>query len=125
MKKIELEFLINCSPKLLYTLLSTPTGLAEWFADKVDERHDVFTFHWDGSEEKARMVAMRENEYVKYLWLNGEEDEEHYFEFKITVDDLTNDVALIIVDHCPAGEEKETELLWERQVHDLMHSIGA
>ena len=62
---------------------------------------------------------------MKYLWLNDDEDEEHYFEFKITVDDLTNDVALIVVDHCPAGEEKETELLWERQVHDLMHSIGA
>ena len=123
MKKIELEFLIHCSPKLLYTLVSTPTGLAEWFADKVDERHGDFTFHWEDAEEKARMISSKENEYVRYQWLNGEDD--HFFEFKITVDDLTNDVALIIVDQCEEGEEKETQLLWERQVHDLMHSIGA
>lgn len=124
MKKIELEFLIHCSPRLLYSLLSTPTGLAEWFADKVDERHGEYTFHWDGSDEKARMVSSKENEYIRYQWMNGDDDE-HYFEFKITVDDLTNDVALIITDFCEAGEEKETELLWDRQVHDLMHSIGA
>lgn len=124
MKKIELEFLIHCSPRLLYTLISTPTGLAEWFADKVDERNGEFTFHWDGSDEKARMVASKENEYVRYQWLDGEKEGEH-FEFKITVDELTNDVALIIIDTCEEGEEKETELLWDRQVHDLMHSIGA
>lgn len=118
-----MEFLINCSPKLLYTLLSTATGLAEWFADKVDERNGEFTFHWDDSTEKAKLVTTRENEYVRYLWLNDEED--HYFEFKITVDDLTNDVALIITDSCEEGEEKETQLLWDRQIHDLMHSIGA
>lgn len=125
MKKIELEFLINCSPKLLYSLLSTPTGLAEWFADKVDERHDEYTFHWDGSEEKAKMVSAKENEFIRYQWINEDENEEHEFEFKITVDDLTNDVALIVIDYCEEGEEKETELLWERQVHDLKHSIGA
>jgi len=124
MKKVEMEFLINCSPKLLFGLLSTPTGLAEWFADKVDERNDEYTFHWDGSEEKARMITSRENEFVRYQWLNDEE-EDHFFEFKITVDDLTNDVALIVTDYCEEGEEKETELLWDRQVHDLMHSIGA
>ena len=124
MKKIELEFLIHCSPRLLYSLLSTPTGLAEWFADKVDERHGEYTFHWDGSDEKARLVSSKENEYIRYQWL-ADEGEERYFEFKIQIDDLTNDVALLITDFCDAGEEKETELLWDRQVHDLMHSIGA
>jgi len=124
MKKIELEFLMHCSPRLLFSLLSTPTGLSEWFADKVDERHGEYTFHWDGSDEKARVVSSKDNEYIRYQWINDEE-EDHFFEFRIEIDDLTNDLALIVIDHCEPGEEKETEQLWERQVHDLMHSIGA
>ena len=33
-----LEFPVRCSPSILYEFLSTPAGLAEWFADKADER---------------------------------------------------------------------------------------
>ncbi|MFN9981253.1 MAG: START-like domain-containing protein, partial [bacterium] len=33
-----LEFPVRCSPTILYDFLSTPAGLSEWFADKVDER---------------------------------------------------------------------------------------
>ena len=37
-----LEFPVRCSPSILYEFLSTPAGLQEWFADKVDERDNVF-----------------------------------------------------------------------------------
>jgi len=33
-----LEYPVRCSPAILYGFLSTPAGLGEWFADKVDER---------------------------------------------------------------------------------------
>ncbi len=124
MKKLELEYLIHCSPKLLYTMLSTPTGLAEWFADKVDERNGHFSFHWDGSDQNATLVASRENELVRFHW-DDEENDDRYFEFRIVVDSLTNDVALIVTDFCEEGEEEETKLLWEHQINDLKHSIGA
>lgn len=123
MKKVELEFLINCSPKLLYSLLSTPSGLAEWFADRVNERNGEYTFQWGSSDEKATLIAFKEPEFVRYQWDYA--DEGNYFELRITVDELTNDVALLVTDHCEPGEEKETEQLWERQIQDLMHSIGA
>ena len=39
-----LEFPIRCSPNILYDFLSTPVGLQEWFADKVDQRDNTFYF---------------------------------------------------------------------------------
>lgn len=105
-------------------MLSTPTGLAEWFADKVDERNGHFSFHWDGSDQSASLVSFRENEWVKFQW-DDEDDEELYFEFRIVVDAITNDVALIVTDFCEENEEEETRLLWEHQINDLKHTIGA
>jgi hypothetical protein len=105
-------------------MLSTPTGLAEWFADKVDERNGHFSFHWDGSDQSAELVSFKENEWVKFQW-DDEDDEDLYFEFRIVVDAITNDVALIVTDFCEEDEEAETRLLWEHQINDLKHSIGA
>ena len=39
-----LEFPVRCSPPILFEFLSTPAGLGEWFADKVDERDNIFYF---------------------------------------------------------------------------------
>jgi hypothetical protein len=43
--KYTLEYPVRCSPGILYEFLSTPSGLQEWFADKVDESEGVFSFH--------------------------------------------------------------------------------
>ena len=48
-----LEYPVRCSPGILYEFLSTPAGLQEWFADKVDERDGVYSFSWNGSTDKA------------------------------------------------------------------------
>ena len=47
---------------MLYPYFSTASGLAQWFADDVNINEDkVFTFLWDGDENKARMVSSRTN----------------------------------------------------------------
>ena len=51
-----LEFPVRCSPTILYDFLSTPAGLSEWFADKVDERDGIFYFGWDGNVEQAEVI---------------------------------------------------------------------
>ena len=43
-KKFVLEYTINSSPKVLFNRLSTPGGLAEWFADDVNLEGKIFTF---------------------------------------------------------------------------------
>ena len=50
-EKFELEYVLKTSPKVLDKLLITPDGLSEWFAEDVIVKDEVYTFHWDGSEE--------------------------------------------------------------------------
>ena len=82
-KRILLEYTINSSPKLLFPRLSTPGGLAEWFADDVNVKGKIFTFIWDGSESKAEVLQKKENRYIRFHWLDDEP--ETYFEFRITI----------------------------------------
>ena len=42
--KLELEYIINTSPTILFNCLSTPSGLSEWFADDVNIKNDRYTF---------------------------------------------------------------------------------
>ena len=67
--KYELEFPIHASPAMLYTHISTPSGLSEWYADDVNSRGELFTFIWDGSEEQAKLLNKKSNERVKFRWL--------------------------------------------------------
>ena len=53
--RYEIEFPINSSPQLLYQYISTPSGLAEWFADDVNSRGEFFTFIWDDTQEKSEI----------------------------------------------------------------------
>jgi hypothetical protein len=46
-EKFELEFLLRTSVKVLENMLSTPSGLSEWFADDVNVKDDIYTFIWD------------------------------------------------------------------------------
>jgi uncharacterized protein YndB with AHSA1/START domain len=121
--KVQFEYLINCSPKVLYNRLSTASGLTEWFADDVKVRGKNYTFIWDSSEQTAEMTLHKENRLVRYSWVDEEDDT--YFEFKIIRDELTSDVSLIITDFTEEGEEDETRGLWDSQVADLKHVLGS
>ena len=123
--KFQLEYPIHSSINILYKRLSTPSGLSEWFADDVHIRDDVYTFYWDGSEQQAKLLKTKENQFVCFHWLDSVEAES-YFEFYIQVDDLTNDVSLIITDFAEDEDEKEeNSLLWATQVESLKHALGS
>ncbi len=123
MKKIELEFPIHASPSFIYQYVSTPDSLGEWFADNVNSRGQNFTFMWDDSEEVAKRVAQRTDQFVRFKWIDAD-DEDAFFEFRIQVDALTKDVSLIITDFAEEDEEEELKMFWENKVSDLKHAIG-
>ncbi len=124
--KYELEFPIHSSPQLLYQYIITPSGLSEWFSDNVNSRGEYYTFIWDDSEEHAKLVSKKTGEKVKFKWLDEDGNEtEYYFELKIQVDEITNDVSLIVVDFSEEEELSENQLLWESLVSDLKHVIGS
>tara|TARA_B110000037_G_scaffold160384_1_gene181097 strand:+ start:7579 stop:7971 length:393 start_codon:yes stop_codon:yes gene_type:complete len=125
--KYQLEIEVKSSTKVLYNMISTPSGLSEWFSDDVNIKNDVFTFLWDGSEEEAKLLTKRKGESIKFQWMEDfEEGEKTYFELLIKVDELTNDVALIITDFADDEDEREEgELLWTNQIETLKKTIGS
>lgn len=124
MKKFELEYIINCSNLILFEMISTPSGLSEWFADNVNIKNDKYTFYWDGSEETGRLIGKKFGEYVRFHWLDHQ-DESTYLELRIKIDPLTNDVALLITDFGDDEEDIEEMIdLWESQVHELIKRVG-
>ncbi|TSJ47773.1 START-like domain-containing protein [Fluviicola chungangensis] len=125
-EQFELEYVLKTSPRVLDKLLSTPDGLSEWFADDVIVKDDMYTFHWDGSEEQARLISKKAGEYIKWQWLNDEEDElETFFEMKYTIDPMTKVVILTVSDFAEKTEKDEIVRLWESQISDLRRVIGA
>ena len=121
--KYELEFPIQASPNMLYQYITSASSLSEWFADDVNSRGKVFSFFWDGVEEKAELVTSRNNHFVKFKWLDHEDDS--YFEIRIVVDELTKDVSLIITDFSDEDEVEESKMLWESQIADLKQVLGS
>lgn len=122
-QKFELEYNFNCSPKVLFSRLSTPDGLSEWFADKVNVNGDLFTFFWNKTELKARLSALKDNKLVRFEW-SGNSLNSNYFEFRINMDDLTGGVALIITDFAEDEEKEDSIYLWDTQVSDLKRLLG-
>ena len=122
-KKLELEYTFNSSPKILYHRISSADGLAEWFADDVNVKGNIFTFIWEGNEQNAELLNKKESTAVKFRWLE-ETNKDLYFEFRISVDDLTGDVALVITDFAEEDEMDDTIELWDTQISELKHIIG-
>jgi uncharacterized protein YndB with AHSA1/START domain len=122
--KFDLEYTLNSSQKVLFSRLSTAEGLSEWFADDVQVQGDTFIFIWDKTEYKAKMVQIRENKQVRFKWIDTEEGEERYFEFKLSIDELTSDVALLITDFAEEDEKEDAIYLWDTQIAELKHVLG-
>jgi uncharacterized protein YndB with AHSA1/START domain len=122
-QKFQIEFEMHCSPRILFNYISTPSGLSEWFADDVTVKDGIYIFKWTGTESKAKIVHKRDNQLVRFKWLDGEE--ESFFEFEILTDDLTSDVALLITDFSIPEDKEETERLWDTQIHNLKQIIGS
>jgi len=117
-----LEFPLRCSPSILYEFLSTPAGLQEWFADKVDERENVFSFSWNGATDKAEVTESEQDKFIRFHWLHTPKEE--FFEFKIEKSEVTNQTILVIKDFAEKAEVKDQSQLWDSQVKDLFHRLG-
>jgi hypothetical protein len=123
--KYTLEFPINSSVNILYNRLSSSSGLSEWFADDVMIDDKIFTFFWDGSDQKAKLLKLKMNQFIRFKWEDNDTQED-YFEFLIQVDELTSDVSLIITDFAEdEQDQKEQAELWNKQISVLKRAIGS
>jgi uncharacterized protein YndB with AHSA1/START domain len=119
-----LEFPVRCSPSILFDFLATPAGLQEWFADKVDEWENVYSFSWNGEKpDKAEVVDQEQDKFIRYRWLHSDKNE--YFEFRIEKTEISNQTILLIKDFAEKNEIRDQSQLWEYQVKDLFHRLGS
>ena len=123
-KKFTIEYEIKSSPRILYTFLSEPNGLSQWFADDVNFRDQTYTFTWDdGEQQKAKLTTAKENKLVRFKWVDDEP--QCYFEMEILQDELTNDVALSVTDFATEEAIGERKLIWDNQIQYLISVLGA
>lgn len=122
--KFELEYNLNCSPKVLFSRLSTPEGLGEWFADQVNVDGDLFSFFWNNTETKAKLSALKDNKLVRFEWIDQSDEESNYFEFRIIVEEMSGSLALIIIDFSEPEEKEDAIYLWDSQINDLKRILG-
>ena len=121
--KYEIEFVIQSSPQMLFQYIATPSGLSEWFADNVNSRGEMFTFIWDESEEEAKLIKRKSDDFVKFIWMESEDDS--FFEMRIIVDEITSDVSLFITDFAEEDEIEESKMLWVNQISSLKQVLGS
>jgi uncharacterized protein YndB with AHSA1/START domain len=122
--KYEMEFPIHASPALLYQYISTPSGMSEWYADNVNSRGEFFTFIWEGSEERAKLLSKKNQERIKFRW-EDDADTDYYFELRIQVDEITKDVSLMVTDYADDDEIEEGKMLWDNMISNLKHILGS
>lgn len=127
--KFVAEFEINASRKMLYSYLSTPSGLAQWFADDVNIDEDkVYHLLWDDENHKARMVSQRANNHVKFEFLEEEEEEDEdeppTLELRLDKNEMTNTTFLRVIDSTNEEDEEELMEMWESMVSTLRDTVG-
>jgi len=126
MKKTEFKIeyqLKTASVNVLWNSISSPLGLAEWFADGVTVNEAEFTFCWEKNEQTAFLMQSKPNVSVRFQW---EEDlnSDYYFELKIDVLEVTGELALIITDFAEKSDKEDLTLLWNKQIEVLRRKTG-
>lgn len=123
MKRIELEYQIRSSPSVLFSRLSTASGLAEWFSDNVLVEGSRYTFIWGKTSQSAELLAVRPMESVKFRWIDSDEQAE--FEFYIVLGEIIEDLSLMVVDMVEEGDEADNVKMWDSAINRLRKAIGS
>lgn len=121
--KIVLEYPFKSTSGSLFRAVSSSTGLKSWFADDVVVVGDRYDFSWDKSVQSAVLINIKPNVSVRYRW-DDEDQEECYFEFKVSHQELTGDILLTVTDFAEDDEMDDCRNLWNVEIDKLKRAIG-
>ena len=124
-EKIKMEYMLKAgSGNIIWNIISTPSGLETWFADKVTAKNKTFTFQWGKTEiREAELINCRTNNFIRFHWLDDEESKS-YFELRIAYNELTEDLMLEVTDWATPDEIEDLKDLWESDVETLKRISG-
>ena len=123
--KVRMEYMLKGgSNSIVWSIISTPSGLETWFADKVTSSDKIFTFRWGKTESRqAEVVGIRTNSYIRFHWMDDEE-RKSYFELKVNYNELTEDLMLEVIDFAYQDEIEDVKDLWESDIEKLKRVSG-
>ena len=115
------------SENIIWSLISTETGLQKWIADNVVEADGKMTFmwgeEWDIHEKRTSVIVERvKNSHIRFHW--DDEDDEAYWEMRMAYSDLTNDYILQITDFAVADDMDVLRSIWDHNFEALHRSTG-
>jgi len=122
-EKFQIEYPMKSVPvALLWNYISSARSLEQWFADRVRVEGKRYFFSWNGQEQPAMLLGMRNEVSIRFRW---EDDESRsYFEMKISVNELTDETLLTITDFSDPSDMEESQELWNAQIEALRRIIG-
>lgn len=112
----------NGSAGLLWKLISTPSGLSEWFAEDVEQKDKIFKFRWDNAYQDAEIVFINPGSSIRFHWID--EPDGSYFEFQIDHSELTGAIILSVIDFAEPSDKKGSIELWNSQIETLTRRSG-
>ncbi len=115
------------SENIIWSLISTETGLQKWIADNVVEADGKMTFMWGEEwaihEKRTSVIVERvKNSHIRFHW--DDEDDEAYWEMRMAYSDLTNDYILQITDFAVADDMDVLRSIWDHNFEALHRSTG-
>lgn len=124
-QKVHLEYMLKGgTANTVWSIISTPSGLETWFADKVTIKDKIFTFQWGKTETRqAEMTNCRTHSFVRFRWLD-EEERKAYFELRLSYNELTDDLMLSVTDWAEEDEIEDMTDLWDSEIEKLKRVSG-
>ena len=112
------------SANIVWSIISTPSGLETWFADKVTANDKIYTFRWGKTEiREAELINYRTNNFIRFHWLD-DENRKSYFEIRIVYNELTEDLMLAITDWATPDEIEDIKDLWDSDIEKMKRVSG-
>jgi uncharacterized protein YndB with AHSA1/START domain len=122
------DYQLNASKKIVFTYLSTASGLEDWFADEVRINEDKnYIFHFDGQDHYARLIVLKANLHVRWEFFDSKfplAASDSFIEFKLDETELTQSLFLKVTDQTSQYEADELEAIWDGMIAKLKETIG-
>ncbi len=122
------EFEINASKNILYPYIASPSGLENWFADKVTINEDgIYNLVWDGESHYGLKVGGSQGKSIKFEFLDQDRnklDDPNTLEFMLDKNEFTSMMYLKITDYSENNDPEDLYDLWEQMVEGLKDVVG-
>jgi len=116
------------SANIIWPLLSTPSGLAKWIADQVEEDQETLTFTWGEvwshhDTKKAKITETVDFSHIRFVWVE-DEDPDAFWELRLHKSDITGDYILQITDYAWKEDMDDLRDIWNQNLEQLHMNTG-